>query len=113
MRHLEAEKEAEQRHGADWKELAIKLTERGLLFRELPPLVEAAGTEEGAAELSLEEVERELQAFDMPVNFSAYGELGRRRELVAQRERLRRNMDLRSKGEMATEAIENTFGPGF
>lgn len=114
--HLIAQRDAEIAHAADWKEMAVKLTERGLLFRELPMLqekldaVEEAREQGEVGEMSLEEIEEELAELESPLRFSSHGELGRRRRLAAQREKLRRNADLRDRSDLATESSVNTFG---
>lgn len=114
--HLTAQRDAEIAHANDWKEMAIKLTERGLLFRELPMLqekleaVEEAARQGEVGELSLEEIEAEMSELDSPLHFSSQGELGRRRMLAARRETLRRNADLKDRSDLATESAVNTFG---
>lgn len=114
--HLTAQRDAEIAHAADWKEMAVKLTERGLLFRELPMLqekldaIEEAKEQGEVGELSLEEIEAELGDLDSPLHFSSQGELGRRRMLAARREALRRNSDLKDRSDLATESSVNTFG---
>lgn len=114
--HLIAQRDAEIAHANDWKEMAVKLTERGLLFRELPMLQEKLeATEEAQGqgeveELSLEEIEAEMSELDSPLHFSSQGELGRRRRLAARRETLRRNSDLKDRSDLATESAVNTFG---
>lgn len=114
--HLTAQRDAEIAHKEDWKEMAVKLTERGLLFRELPMLQEKLDAIEEAKEqgevgdLSLEEINAEMEELDSPLHFSSQGELGRRRKLAARREALRRNADLRDRSDLATESTVNTFG---
>jgi hypothetical protein len=115
--HLEAERDAEARHAADWKEWAIRLTQTGLLFRELPITKEdlematrPPRETETDEEKSLEELQAEMDDLSQTMDFSSQGELGERRRLARAIALKRRDSDLKTKSELATESSENVFG---
>lgn len=111
MKRLEVE-------AAHWKELATSLTQRGLLFRELPLLnedVEALNrppreTGEGDDDETLKQLEAKMADYDNELNFATEGELGERRLLARQIALKKRDSDLKDKSELATEHSVNTFG---
>lgn len=116
-RHLVSERDAEREHATQWKDLAVNLTERGLLFRELPLLHEdlkeitkPAEPEPSPSEMSLSELEDEYEQIENPISSSSQGELGRRRELAKAIAMKRRDSDLRDKSEIATEDFVGNFG---
>jgi hypothetical protein len=114
--HKAATQRAETQAG-NWKDLAVSLTERGLLFRELPLLKEdmealtkqPVETPEG--EETLEELQEQYDRLQNPLHFASEGELGERRRLAQKIALKKKNADLRDRSELATEESHNILTP--